>query len=449
MADSAESSETWWERGAFAPVHTEEHLDDLVVEGALPPSLNGVYMRNGANAPNGKSAHWFLGDGMLHGVRLEGGRARWYRNRYVKTVAHLDPKDPLDFVSMMDKTRSSANTSVVRHAGRIFALEEGHFPYEVSADLETKGFVDFDGKLTTGFTAHPKLCPESGEMLAIGYQAMPPFMTYHRFDAAGRLLQSVDIPVQGPMMAHDFAASRRHAIFMDLPVLFSLEDAMAGRMPYAWNETYQARFGVMPRDGSVNELRWFNIAPCYIFHVLNAYDEGDEVVLDAARYARMWSKAGAFEDGPAQLWRYRLNLKTGAVRETQLDDARIEFPRLDERLVGLKNRFGYAVETAVSSNDTIAMDGLVSARLFKYDLETGSRQDAHFGERVMLGEPVFASAGAGEDEGYVMTYALAADRQSTDLVVLDAQNFSRGPIARVKIPRRIPIGFHGSFFPDE
>ncbi len=448
MADSTEGQDTWWERGAFAPVHTEEHVADLVVEGALPPSLNGVYMRNGSNPPVGDTAHWFLGDGMLHGVRLEGGRARWYRNRYIQTTAHIDPKDPLDFVSMMDKTRSSANTSVVRHAGRIFALEEGHFPYEMSPDLETKGCVDFDGKLTTAFTAHPKICPETGEMLAFGYQVMPPFLTYHRFDAAGRLVQSVEIPMNGPVMAHDFAVSRKHAIFMDLPILFSVDDAMAGRMPFAWSEGYPARFGVMPRNGSAEDLRWFDVAPCYIFHVLNAFDDGDEVIVDAARYARMWSKAGSFADGPAQLWRYRLNMATGAVSETQLDDVGLEFPRIDERRSGLNNRFGYAVETAVAADSSIAMGGAATTRLFKYDLANGSRQDAVFGDRVMLGEPVFASAGGGEDEGYVMTFAHLPDRQSTELVVLDAQDFAKGPIARVKIPRRVPMGFHGSFFPD-
>jgi carotenoid cleavage dioxygenase-like enzyme len=348
MADSFGSKEAWWERGAFAPVFNEEHLADLEVEGALPSSLNGIYMRNGANPPTGKSAHWFLGDGMLHAVRLEGGRARWYRNRYVQTTAHIEPKDPLDFASMADKTRSAANTSVVRHAGRILALEEGHFPYEVSADLETKGWLDFEGKLTTALTAHPKICPETGEMLAFGYQVMPPFMTYHRFDASGRLVQSVEIPMQGPTMAHDFAVSRRHVVFLDLPIVFSMEDAMAGRMPFAWSDTYQARFGIMPRNGTAGDLKWFDVAPCYIFHVLNAFDEGDEVVVDAARYGRTWVKTGAFSDGPARLWRYRLNMKTGAVSETQLDSVGIEFPRLDERRAGLKNRFGYAVETAIA-----------------------------------------------------------------------------------------------------
>jgi carotenoid cleavage dioxygenase-like enzyme len=435
---------SWWLRGPYAPTFSEVHVADLEIEGALPPSLNGVYIRNGANPPSGHAAHWFLGDGMLHGLRLEGGKARWYKNAYVKTTSHLDPKDPLDMAAMMDKTRSAANTSIVRHAGRFLALEEGHFPYEVTTTLETKGPVDFEGKLSTAFTAHPKMCPETGEMLGFGYQVFPPFVTYHRFNAQGQLVQSTDIPMQGPTMVHDFAVSRRHAIFMDLPVVFNLEDAMAGRMPFSWSETYQARIGVMPRDGGAEGLRWFDIEPGYVFHVLNAFDEGTAVVVDAARYDRMWSKAGAFGESAARLTRYRLDLQTGAVTQTLLDSAGIEFPRIDERRAGLPNRYGYAVETEPAGETP-----QLKTRLFKYDLKAGSREDANFEEGVMLGEPVFADAGPGEDEGYVMTFAHLPDGQSSELVVLDAQSFAKGPIARVKIPHRIPIGFHGGFFPDE
>ncbi len=443
MADGQGERPEWWLRGAFAPVYTEELAGELDVEGALPPALNGQYIRNGANPPTGQSGHWFMGDGMLHAVRLEGGRARAYRNRYVQTKQLLDPKPPTDFAAMMEKDRSVANTSVVRHAGRIFALEEGHFPYEVSPELETLGCVDFEGKLKTAFTAHPKICPETGEMMAFGYQMMPPFLTYHRLSADGRLVQSVDIPMGGPTMVHDFSVTRRHAIFLDLPIVFDMEAAMAGDMPFAWSESYQARMGVMPRDGDASMIRWFNVDPCYIFHVMNAYDEGDEVVLDASRYAKIWSKAGGFGDSAATLWRYRLNLKTGAVTETEIDGGGMEFPRVDERLIGLAHRYGYAVEQDVVDNKPAA-----TSRLFKYDVKTGARQDAVFTAGTLLGEPVFAAAGPGEDEGYVMTFASLPGHQASELVVLDAQDFAKGPVARVKIPTRVPMGFHGGFFPD-
>src|SRR5579863_7013151 len=276
MIDEAPVRTAWWLDGNFAPLRDETEAFDLRIEGALPPELTGVYMRNGANPKSGASAHWFLGNGMLHGVRLEAGKARWYRNRYVQTPRLLAENDAgIDPATMMDRTRSSANTNIVRHAGRFLALEEAHFPYEVTGDLATKGPVDFDGKLTTSFTAHPKFCPETGEMLAFGYGFAPPFLTYHRFDKDGRLVQSTEIPVGGPTMIHDFCATRRYAIFMDLPIVFDMERAMQGEMPYHWSDDYRARLGVMPRNGKAVDLKWFDIKSCYVFHPMNAYDDGD------------------------------------------------------------------------------------------------------------------------------------------------------------------------------
>ncbi|MFZ5616561.1 MAG: carotenoid oxygenase family protein, partial [Pseudomonadota bacterium] len=289
MADGAQKT-AWWLKGNFAPVEKEIEAFDLEVEGALPPELSGVFMRNGPNPAREPTAHWFLGDGMIHGVRIENGKARWYRNRYVTTPLRqqrISTRDPSVFG---DRRASTGNTNIARHAGRIFALEEAHFPYEITAELETKGCVDFGGKLKTAFTAHPKICPETGEMLAFGYAFMPPYLTYHRFDKEGRLVRSEEIPIGGPVMMHDFCATRTKAVFMDLPIVFDMAIAMQGGMPYRWSEDYPARLGVMPRNGTTRDLKWFDIPSCYVFHPLNAYDDGEAVVLDVARYEKMWVK---------------------------------------------------------------------------------------------------------------------------------------------------------------
>ncbi|MCB2098309.1 MAG: carotenoid oxygenase family protein, partial [Parvularculaceae bacterium] len=227
MADGAQLT-PWWLNGNFAPVEKEVEAFDLPVTGALPPELAGVFMRNGPNPWREATAHWFLGDGMVHGVRLEKGKARWYRNRYVRTPlieGGVSTRDPSVFG---DKRASTGNTNIVRHAGRIFAVEEAHFPYEITGELETKGCEDFGGRLKTALTAHPKICPETGEMLAFGYSFMPPYLTYHRFDAQGRLVQSEEITIGGPVMMHDFCATRTNVIFMDLPIVFDMATAMQG-----------------------------------------------------------------------------------------------------------------------------------------------------------------------------------------------------------------------------
>jgi carotenoid cleavage dioxygenase len=442
MGTDLEQRVSWWMDGNFAPVTKEVEAFDLPVEGALPDRLTGVYMRNGANPKHGPTPHWFLGNGMLHGIRLEGGKARWYRNRYVRTPRLDAPREMSDASGMMDRTLSSANTNIVRHAGRFLALEEAHFPYEVTADLATKGACDFEGKLTTSFTAHPKFCPETGEMLAFGYGFVPPFLTYHRFDKGGRLLQSTEIPVNGPTMIHDFCVTRHHAIFMDLPIVFDLDLAMKGMMPYHWSNDYPARLGVMPRDGTAGDLKWFDIAPCYVFHPMNAYEEGDTIVFDVARYERLWDKG--WKDSRARLHRWTIDLKRGQVEEKQLDARPMEFPRVADGKAGFKHRFGYAPTMRSEHEENFDLGSAIA----KFDVQSGTAETFEFGRGKHIGEVVLASDGGREDAGWLMGFLHEEGTERSSFVVLDASDIKKGPVAKIALPQRVPYGFHGNWFAD-
>ena len=173
-------------QGNLAPVDVETTAFDLEVTGVLPRELNGRYLRNGPNplgSVNEAKYHWFSGHGMVHGIRIRDGRAEWYRNRWVRTRA-LEGVDRMAS-GTFDLTVGLANTHVVRHAGRIFALEEGSYPNEVTPELDTIGPCDFDGRLRTPFTAHPHMCPETGEMHFFGYELVSaPFITYHEIGRA-------------------------------------------------------------------------------------------------------------------------------------------------------------------------------------------------------------------------------------------------------------------------
>ena len=430
-------------RGNFAPVEREVSATQLEVEGQIPESLGGLYLRNGPNPTEGDPGHWFAGDGMIHGVRLEAGRADWYRNRYVQTKSFQgDPTPMVSEEGVVDYSVGKSNTNVIGHAGRILALVESSFPMEMSRDLDTVGLATFDGKLQAAFTAHPKICGATGEMLAFGYGFVPPFLSYYRISADGEMVQNELIEVPGPTMMHDFAVTRNHVIFMDLPVCFSAERALEGGMPFAWEPSYGARLGVMPREGSNADIKWLEIDPCYVFHPLNAYEKDGTIVMDVARYASLWSRDSLdFRD--ALLTRWTIDLASGTVKEEALDDRPIEFPRVDPRCEGLPNRYGYAVATETS-------DGLTLQTLIKYDLE-GDRSDTHdFGPGTAPGEGVFvpASPDAAEDEGFVLAYVYDGERDASDFVVLDAQNFGAEPLARVKLPQRVPFGFHGNWVPD-
>ncbi len=429
-------------RGNYAPVQQEISAFDLPVEGAIPPELAGLYLRNGPNPKSGGSAHWFLGDGMLHGMRLEGGRASWYRNRWVRTRSL---EEGLSFVradGSVDRSVGVANTAVVAHARRIFALVETSLPTEVTGELETLGPYDFGGRLDTAMTAHPKLCPATGELHFFGYAFAPPFLTYHRADAGGQLVQSEVIEVPGPTLIHDFAITRRRVVFMDLPVVFAPEELARSGFPYRWSDDYGARVGILRRGGTNADARWFEVEPCYVFHPLNAFDDGEAVVMDVVRYRELW-RAGADRFEPARLHRWRFDLESGKTSEEGLDERPVEFPRVDERRAGLPHRYGWAVGGLDN-----ALQGPSS--LVKYDLASGKVEAHEFGAGFAPGEGVFvpASGRAGEDEGFVLAYVYDASRDGSELVILDAARFAARPVARILLPQRVPFGFHGAWVPD-
>jgi carotenoid cleavage dioxygenase-like enzyme len=434
-------------KGNGAPVQEERTLTNLVVTGSLPTELDGRYVRNGANPLSGFSDHPFFGDGMIHGIRLRDGKAEWYRNRYVQTPFMANTSlNILDPAVAMDMKSSKANTNVVGHAGKLLALEEGHFPYVLDGDLATVGATDFGGVLAGSFTAHPKICPVTGEMLAFGYSAFEPYLRYLRVSASGELVQTQDITVGGPTMMHDFNITRNHVIFMDLPAVFDLEMAMRGEMPIHWDDNYPARLGVMPRNGATDaDVRWFDLNPCYVFHPMNSYEDGDNIVLDVARLSHVWRES--MMDFPMpQFWRWTINTVTGKVTEEQVDDRAGEFPRVADSVVGLKHRFGYmmAVPEGYSYDDPMSVSGAI----YKYDRQTGAQATIDCGPGRMPGETVFvpADGGKNEDDGYLITFVHDASSDTSELVVMDAATMSNTPIATVALPR-IPHGFHGNWIP--
>ncbi len=430
--------------GNGRPINEERTLTDLKVTGSIPADLDGRYVRTGANPVTGYSVHPFFGDGMVHGVRVRDGKAEWYRNRYVQTPFIKNPDaNNLDPELLMDMTASKANTHVVGHAGKVLALEEGHFPYVLDGNLETVGPTDFNGVLKGSFTAHPKICPVTGELLAFGYSAFEPYLRYLRVSAEGELVQTENITVGGPTMMHDFNVTRNHVIFMDLPAVFDMNLAMSGDMPIRWDDNYPARLGVMPRDGNDSQVTWYDINPCYVFHPLNSYEEGDRIILDVCRFSHMWRESSLDFPSP-NFWRWTIDTAKGTVHEEQIDDRAAEFPRVADSVIGLKHRYGYmmAMSGMNSPEDPMASRGAI----LKYDRETGERSEIDFGQGRMGGEPVFVPSAnpQNEDDGYLMTYVYDASTDSSSFVIMDAASMDDEPVASVELPR-IPNGFHGSW----
>jgi carotenoid cleavage dioxygenase len=429
--------------GNYAPVTEELTACDLPVTGTIPPELTGWYLRNGPNPHEADTGHWFLGDGMVHGVRLENGKAKAYRNRWVRTK----PGPNRDKHGNVDLAVGVANTHVVRHAGRAFALVESSYPYELDLrpghELDTVGPYDFGGKLGTAMTAHPKTCPTTGELHFFGYDVQSPFLTYHRADVTGELVVSRPIDVPGATMMHDFQLTENYVIFMDLPVVFNLELATGpvNTMPYTWQPEYGARLGVLRCDDPYGEVRWLSIDPCYVFHTLNAHDDGQRIVLYVARYPHL--NAPDLGAAPAMLWRWTVDLATGTVVEEQLDDQATEFPRVDDRLAGRESRYGHLITAGGDGADR-------PSSLLRYDLVTGDVDRHDFGPGRHAAEASFVPA---DDRpggpGWLMTYVYDAATDTSDLVILDADALIQPPVATIHLPRRVPYGFHGNWLPHE
>ena len=447
--------------GNFAPVREEIAADAIKAIGQLPPDLSGMFVRNGPNPqfPPIGNYHWFDGDGMLHGVRIRDGKAS-YINRYVRTKAFQIEREAgkAIWTGLLEPPQTNnpepyknvANTALVWHAGQMLALWEGGAPHAIKVPhLETFGPYTYGGKLVSAFTAHPKVDPVTGEMMFFGYSSAPPYLQYSVVSPEGELLRTVAIDLPMGVMMHDFAITENYTIFMDLPMTFSNERMRKGEPALMFEKDKPSRFGIVPRYGDNSNIRWFESPACYIFHTLNAYEEGDEVVLIACRMnstnvlVSQESQRDPEGDIP-RLHRWRFNLSTGKVREEMLDDVPGEFPRVNENFLGRQTRYGYIAKMAKGSMPVF--DGLI-----KYDFSSGKSETHEFGRGRYGGEAVFVPRpdATSEDDGWLIAFVHDENSGNSELVVVNAQDMSGEPAARLLIPQRVPYGFHGMWVSEE
>ncbi len=441
--------------GIHKPMTEEFTLEELRVDGEIPAALTGRYLRNGPNPaaqPDPASYHWFTGAGMVHGIRIEGGKADWYRNRWVRGSEACEVLGEELPPGPRAENNDAPNTNVVGLAGRTFAIvEAGGKPVELGYELNTIAHNPFDDTLAGSYTAHPHHDPVTDEMHAITYRGDEPNKVWHVvLDKDAHVIREEAIAVSDGPSIHDCAITENYVLVFDLPVTFSMKMLLSGyRFPYAWNEAHQARVGLLPRKGSGDSIVWVPVEPCYVFHPANAYETADgKVIVDVVAHETMFAESKRGPDSrKSRMERWTIDPVARTTIRTVIHDHAQEFPRYDERLTTKAYRYAYSVAIPDGASAEWA---LAETRLFKHDLEKGETAIHDFGAGRHPGEFVFVprSAESAEDDGWLIGLVVDMNDETTDLVILNADDFTGSPQAVVHLPHRVPPGFHGNWVAD-
>ncbi|GAQ81511.1 hypothetical protein KFL_000820180 [Klebsormidium nitens] len=507
--------------GNFAPVNEigkRARVD--VIEGAIPADFPaGAYVRVGPNpyfpqrtlkSPLGRTAHhWFEGDGMLHATSFEKNdseeQAVFYKNKYLDTPGLRLEKErgrPL-FLGTVDcdqgtlianallnqarfgaGNKNTANTSVVLHSGKVYAAWEGGSPTIFSLpDLETQGFPEWFEGWKRPVTAHPKVDPVTNEMMFFGFDVPKPHAVYGVLSPEGEIVHKVDLNFERATFMHDMAITEKYTLFLDLPLTLSTERLKEGKPLIDFETDSFARVGVIPRFGNQDSLKWFDVQAGFAFHVLNAFEDGDEVVLHGQRSRsvgltppRGMTPQDYFRRGirptPAEsaedplldgglvnnLYEWRLDMQTGETNERMLSDWKVsgDFPRVNENHLGRRTKYGYVAVHDIEACIEAALPlyggiGKFHIPANAKESELPVRMDLHtFGPGRFGGEPVFVPrpGGKDEDDGWLVTYVYDENTNESEMYIIDAKEVDKeAPTARIKIPQRIPYGFHGQWIP--
>ena len=461
--------------GAWRPQTTEWRADDLVVEGTLPDDLEGVYLRNTENPvhPAIGRYHPFDGDGMVHAVVFRGGRAH-YRNRFVRTeglLAEQEAGGPL-WAGLAERPerglaghgwgargmlKDSSSTDVVVHAGvALTSFYQCGDLYRLDPlTLETLGRSDWEGRFPAwGVSAHAKVDAVSGELLFFNYSKSAPYMHYGVVDADDRLAHLIEVPLPGPRLPHDMVATQRHTILNDCPLYWDPEGLRHNVHAARFHPDQPTRLAVVPRHGATSAIRWFEAQPTYVLHWVNAYEEGEELVVDGffqgdpepaddgrgSAMERMFRYL-ALDRMQTRLHRWRLDMRTGETREEVLSDEISEFGVINPLHAGRPHRYVYA---ASGVPGWFLFDGLL-----RHDLRNGTIDRLMLEPGVYASEPAFAPrpGGVAEDDGWLITLTTDVATDRSECLVLDAADLGSGPVARLRLPERISSGTHSTWAP--
>ncbi|XP_062194124.1 carotenoid 9,10(9',10')-cleavage dioxygenase-like [Phragmites australis] len=510
----------------FAPVdEVSEGIEIHQIQGAIPDDFpEGVYIRNGSNPLFGalhstvsifgqSSEIWVEGEGMLHALYFtKNSSATWsasYANRYVQSEtfklerarqkpcflpaiegdsAAIIAAYIFNYLRYGKVNKDISNTNVFEHAGRVYSIAENHLPQEICMEnLNTGNTWDIGGEWDRPFTAHPKVAPRSGELVIFGTDAKRPFLVIGVVSADGtKLTHRVDLKLERCTLCHDVGVTLKYNIIMDVPLTVDITRVIRGGQLIEFEKESYARIGVMPRYGDAESVIWFNVEPFCLFHLINCFEEGDEIVVRGLRspdsiipgprlalnkYDSEGSeltednksmKQGTNEGFFSRLYQWRLNLKTKAVSGEYLTgtDFSLEFPIINNQYTGLQHSYAYAqvVDSLTSSSANYEKvnpkyGGFAKLYLERRDNTEISGSDLIKMQYHWLGNDQFCSGaafvprvgGSHEDDGWIVSFVHNEKTNISQVHIIDAQRFEDAPVAKITFPRRVPYGFHGTF----
>ena len=453
-------------QGNYAPVDEERDFgeDQLTVEGKVPANLSGAFMRDGANVAFQPNYYVYPldGDGMVHAVYFKDGQVQ-YKNRWVET-SHLKterkfnrtiygsvgkllevPEEVIEAGGEPSPVRNTANTNVIYHADKLFAMWEGGFPHLLNNDLSTVGLYDYGGALKPGdaLTAHPKVCPDTGQLISCTQRWDSPNYSVQIFDAGGKHLKMIPVQFERKGIIHDLQITDNYVIIFYAPAFHSLEKAMKGEDPFMWEPELGTKIIVIPRDGNGKQMV-FETDPFFSWHFCNGFEKDGKLVIDyiwirSIPFAQ--AQASGAEKQPRRMHRMTLDLKTKKVVDEEFSDIFCEFSRVDERKMGKEYRYGFAASSNREWGDAHGYN--CSGR---YDFETGEVELYEFGSEANASEPVYVPNpdSEREEDGWVMSF-VHNPGEGAFLSILSAGDFERGPVAKIHIPGRVPNGFHANW----
>ncbi len=458
--------------GAHEPVRKELINPNLEVIGEVPKDFSGIYVRNGPNQrfkPYGLH-HWFDGDGMIHSAEFRNGEVT-YKNKWIRTKGlevEMNDKKSI-WPGLMDQPdrkiesswgsdrwlKDNSNTDITIHAGKVVSTfyQCGEAYTLDPLTLDTLGTIKLSSNGARQMSAHCLTDEENGDLLFFDYAVNPPHMTYGVFNKDSQLVNFTPIELPGPRLPHSMAFTKNYSILMDLPMFWDQDLLDKDIHKVTFYPEIQSKFGILKRMDSGDSIRWFEADPCYIYHVINSWEEGAEVILDVCRMATPVPSKEIRQkiSGPygamlawlkldASYHRYRFNLNSGETKEERMSDLLSEFPVINNRYTGRSSRYSYHV--TLSNSDVILFDGIV-----KMDSMTGTSHHYKFPQGSFGSELQFAPRdnSKDEDDGYLISFVTNLESKKGEIQVFSAENPSKGPLSRLIVPQQIPQGFHSSY----